>query len=332
MPLVRVKLSTNFPEWPLSRQTPGCTGQWGNCSFFINEEIAACDYWVVYEGLTQPETTCCPPENTLLITAEPSPVRKYDRRFMAQFAQVLTCQREIKHRRVISRQQALPWMIGCRYHKGTDKWSKEFTKDYDELAARPVVPKTKLLSVISSAKALTPGHQQRLEFVQRLKQHFRDEIDVYGRGIRDFEDKWDVIAPYKYHVALENSQFRDYWTEKLSDALLADAYPFYSGCPNIGDYFAADVLTRLDLDNPDKAIQTIESGMKAHRFEATVAPRADAARRVLDEYNLFPTLEKIVSRAEISLPAQRLSIKPEAGFSRTLSARIKSRLRGLITR
>ena len=330
MDLIRVKLSTNFPEWPLIRQTPGRTGLWGGCRFFINEEIDDCDYWVVFDGLAQPETIRCPPGNTLLITAEPPSVKSYDRRFTAQFAQVLTCQRKLKHRRATYSQQALPWMVGCLYHKDTGTWAKEYTKDYDELSALPLVPKTKLISVISSDKAFTPGHRQRLEFVQRLQQHFGDTIDVYGRGLRDFEDKWDVIAPYQYHVVLENGQFRDYWTEKLSDALLAGAYPFYNGCPNIGDYFADDVLTRLDIAAPEKAIRAIELGLRENRFEATVTSRRQAARRVLDEYNLFPTLEKMARMIDPTAPVQPVCIKPQAEFAATLSAKIKGRIHRLL--
>ncbi|MDQ2800823.1 MAG: glycosyltransferase family 10, partial [Armatimonadota bacterium] len=280
MSLIRVKLSTNFPELPLIRQTPGRAGVWGNCRFFINEPVEECDFWVVYEDVLQPETTRCPPENTLVIMGEPPSVRQYDRRFTAQFAQALTCRRAMKHPGAIYHQQALPWMVGWRYYRETSQWDTACTKDYDELAALPPIPKTRRLSVISSDKAFTPGHRQRLEFVHRLKQHFGDEIDVFGRGLRDFEDKWDVLAPYQYHVILENGQFPDYWTEKLSDALLAGAYPFYGGCPNIGDYFAGDVLTRRDISQPAQAIEAIVAGLDAHRFEATVAARAEAVRRI----------------------------------------------------
>ncbi len=37
--MIRVKLSTNFPDWPLIRQTPDRSGIWGDCRFFINEDI-----------------------------------------------------------------------------------------------------------------------------------------------------------------------------------------------------------------------------------------------------------------------------------------------------
>jgi len=330
--MIRIKLSTNFPEWPLIRQTPGRAGVWGNCRFFINEPVEECDYWVIYDDVVLPETTHCAPENTLLITSEPASVKTYPGRFTAQFAHVLTSQCGIKHAGAMLRQQALPWMIGCRYIKETGDWSEIYTKDYDELAVLTTGPKTKLLSVISSDKAMTEGHRQRLDFVRRLQEHFGERIDVFGRGLRPFEDKWDVLAPYKYHVTLENSAFPDYWTEKLSDTLLAGTYPFYSGCPNIGDYFGDAVLTRLDISDAPGALQAIERGMAEDRFEATVAARREAAQRLLDEYSLFPTLEKIILDTRRDAPARPLRIRPRSAFSGTLPARITGRVHRLLGR
>lgn len=46
---------------------------------------------------------------------------------------------------------------------------------------RQIYEKTKLVSMISSNKAMVPGHRKRLEFVQK----FRDQVDLYGRGFKD---------------------------------------------------------------------------------------------------------------------------------------------------
>ena len=333
--MIHIKLSTNFPEWPLIRQTPGRAGVWGDCRFFINEAVEECDYWVVYDDVVRPETTRCAPENTLLITGEPAPVKTYPARFTAQFAHVLTSQRGIKHAGALHRQQAMPWMVGRRYVQETGAWAEDDTKDYDELAAhtrggQAAVPKTKRLSVISSDKAITEGHRQRLAFARRLQEHFGDRIDVFGRGLRPFEDKWDALAPYKYHVALENGAFPDYWTEKLTDTLLAGAYPFYGGCPNIGDYFPDAVLTRLDISDAAGAIKAIEQGMAGNRFEETVDARREAATRLLDEYNLFPTLEKMIQDTRQALPARPIVVRPQSAFAGTLLLKVKGAARRLL--
>lgn len=250
--------------------------------------------------------------------------------FTAQFARVLTCQRGLRHAGAILRQQGLPWMVGCRYAQETGLWSGDYTKDYDELKALAPVPKARQLSVISSDKAQTPGHRRRLDFAARLREHFGDGIDVYGRGLRPFGDKWDVLTPYKYHVVLENGEYPDYWTEKLSDALLAGAYPFYAGCPNIGDYFPDGVLTLLDLDDPVGAIQAIERGMAGDRFEATEGDRRAAAARLLDEYNLFPTLEKLILDTRRETPARPVRLRPQSAFAGTFLSKAKMTVRRVL--
>ena len=330
--MIRVKLSTNFPEWPLIRQTPDRAGLWGECKFFINEEIDECDFWVVYDDVVRPETTRCPPSNTLLITGEPPSVKCYHPSYTAQFACVLTCQREIHHPNVITRQQALPWMIGCRYHRETKEWDKAYGKDYDELAQLQAVPKTKRLSVLSSDKAFTPGHARRLAFVKALQAYFGDEIDVFGRGIRDVEDKWDAIAPYKYHIVIENGQFPDYFTEKLTDAIFADAYPLYAGCPNIGDYFPKDALTVVDITDPAAGIQAICAAMETNRYESSREARQVAKKLLLNEYNLFPTLEAIISASSQIIPREKIRIQPQSHFSTTLLAKVKNVMRPYLKR
>ena len=328
--MIRVKLSTNFPEWPLIRQTPGRSGIWGDCRFSINEEIDECDFWVVYDDLMQPEKTRCPLGNTLLITAEPPSVKSYPRRFAAQFGHVLTCQRELKHPNVIFRQQALPWMIGCRYIQETKKWEQSYTKDYYELSAMPAVPKTKLLSVLSSNKAFTPGHAQRLAFVQALKQRFGSDIDVFGRGLRDVEDKWDAIAPYTYHVVIENGQFPDYWTEKLSDALLAGAYPLYAGCPNIGDYFPAKALTPLDISDFDAALAVIQAAMENEIYKSAQQESQAAKKLVLEKYNLFAVIDNFVRDLSRSAIPQKIIMQPSQRFVHHPVRTVKNILRRIL--
>ena len=325
--MIRVKLSTNFPEWPLIRQTPDRAGLWGECKFFINEEIDECDFWVVYDDVVRPETTRCPPSNTLLITGEPPSVKCYHPSYTAQFACVLTCQLEIHHPNVITRQQALPWMIGCRYHRETKEWDKAYGKDYDELAQLQAVPKTKRLSVLSSDKAFTPGHARRLAFVKALQAYFGDEIDVFGRGIRDVEDKGDAIALYKYHIVIENGQFPDYFTEKLTDAIFADAYPLYAGCPNIGDYFPKDALTVVDITDPAAGIQAICAAMETNRYESSREARQVAKKLLLNEYNLFPTLEAIILASSRTAPREMIQLRPQSRFSTTLLARVKNKVK-----
>ena len=306
--MIKIKLTTYSSEWDFLRQTPQNSGIFGNCQFFINQEVGDCDFWIVFEGLTEEEKTVCPKENTILITGEPPSIKKYSPKFVKQFGTVITCHRKMKHPNKIYSQQGLPWMVGGSFIKNQKQWLTEFTKSYDELKELQLPKKTKLLSVISSNKTMTKGHQKRLEFVNKLKEHFGEKIDVFGNGLNDFEDKWDVIAPYQYHIVIENCQQEDYWTEKLADCFLAESYPFYSGCPNIDDYFSKKAYTSINLDNPKDSIELIEKVIQNNFYENSLEELKNAKNLVLDKYNLFALINEFVLNKSSSKCSKELLI------------------------
>jgi hypothetical protein len=293
----QIKLTSNIPNWPWLRQTSGEKGIWKDCQFSIDNNTKECDWWIIYDGLTKGESAICSKENIILITAEPPSIKSYNSDFINQFGIIVTCQNQLKHPSVILRQQSLPWMVGIKFVLGRKDQPKIFSKNYDELK-RTNLHKTKLISVISSSKNSTPGHRARLKFIEELKKHFGDKIDVFGRGTNEISDKWDCIAPYKYHIVLENSTFNNYWTEKLSDAFLAQAFPIYYGCQNILDYFPINSLSQIDIDDPKKSIQTIENAMGKDFFEKFKENVLISKDLVLDKYQLFPNICDIINQIE----------------------------------
>ncbi len=97
--------------------------------------------------------------------------------------------------------------------------------------------KTMALSTICSNKQLTQGHKARLDFLEDLNQHLGSDFSMYGYGRTPVVDKWDALWPYHYHLVVENTCIKDYWSEKLADAFLAFCMPIVWGCTNLNDYF-----------------------------------------------------------------------------------------------
>lgn len=325
--MLRVKLTTTFPDWPLERQTPGCSGVWGNCRFFVNETVDECDAWVVYDGLPCAETTRCPPESTLLITGEPPAIHRYRPTFVKQFAAVMTCQSGLRHPRIIC-QQAQPWHAGVWRDQG-DK--ARF--DYDSFARMGSPTKSKLISVVCSDKQMVPGHRRRIAFVRQLHRHFGDRLDVFGRGFNPINDKWDAIAPYRYHVTLENTRLTDYWTEKLADAYLGQAYPLYFGCPNLERYFPAESFTPIDPWRATDSIRTIEQVISQQIYEERSAALRDARRLVLDCYNLFAVIAQYFQGQDSQRrPVPKITLIPEAEYRRSRTPESIRRIRAVAKR
>lgn len=308
--MVKVKLTTNF-VMPLERQTKNRSSKWGDCRFYINQDVTECDFWVVYEGLKKEDQTVCPKKNTIFITAEPPAVRKYSDRFLKQFDCVITCDRSITHTNPIFQQQGLPWHIGRRQE---ENGRLSFSNVYDEMKTINSFQKDKEISVISSAKDITFGHRKRIAFINFINEYFNDKINIFGRGFHDIGDKWDAIADYKYHVVIENSSFDDYWTEKLSDAFLGGAYPIYYGCPNINDYFSPDSLTSIDINNFEESISIIKKTIKKQQYEKSVEAINKARDLVLDKYNLFSLISELCDKTKSISRKNQITLYPEKYF------------------
>ncbi|MDB2522374.1 glycosyltransferase family 10 [Planktomarina temperata] len=82
------------------------------------------------------------------------------------------------------------------------------------------------------------------EFFHPNKQDFlKEEIVFYV--VRDhivacnvsMDDKLESLRDYRFHIAIENSSYDGYFTEKITDCFLAGTYPIYYGCKNLDQYF-----------------------------------------------------------------------------------------------
>jgi hypothetical protein len=169
---------------------------------------------------------------------------------------------------------------------------------------------------VVSAKRFTAGHRKRLDFLARLRNRFGPRLDVFGRGIRDIEDKWEALREYKYHIVLENTSCRDYWTEKLADAFLAYCYPVYFGCTNIADYFDPNAMSVIDIEQPDAALALIDRVFASSVYERHAADIAAARRKVMDTYNVFAVIANLIeSMHSKQAEKQVVSLKPSSAFA-----------------
>lgn len=296
----------------MHRQTPGhrLTSQDGRYEFCLDNSIEEADFWVVQgKGVRQAQTCRVAPQNTILLTTEPHAVLVYPKRYTRQFGRVISCQHQMHGDNVEYGPAILPWFVG---YKSDGRGGYIFSEDYDSLC-RPTDPKekTKLLSVITSNKAFTRGHLDRIKFVERLKARFGEQVDVFGRGFRPFDDKMDVLRPYKYTVVIENSSEPYYWTEKISDCYLAGTFPIYHGCTNLDEYFRRDAYVPIDIRQPEEALQTISDVVfRYHRYEMSVAILEQMKQKVLNEYNMFEYVARLCDQMNPDAPKQQLTIEP----------------------
>ena len=290
------------------RQLPGGSARVGCCEFSFDQDDRDYDWLVVYDDLSplsgekfsaRREILACPPENTVLVTAEPSSIKCYSSDFCAQFGLVITHHQPwaIRHRNLKYSQTSYPWFYG----RGEQR-----LLSYDEIHAHPPLDKNQLISTICSAR-LNPATLQgaRIEFTEKLQEAI-PEMVRFGKGVRELDDKAEVLDGFRYHVTIENDVARHYFTEKLVDAFLGLSLPFYYGCPNAADYFPADSFIPIDIFDFEGSLRTIEQAIAEDAYEQRLEALKEARRRVLEEYNIFAMLAKeIESRQDgpISRPA-----------------------------
>ena len=111
---------------------------------------------------------------------------------------------------------------------------------------RRIYSKTKLISMIASSKGWIQGHQNRLQWVERLE----DKVDLFGTGRpNELVSKEDGLRDYMFSVSIENDDSDAYFTEKLTDNFVMGTVPVYWGSRKVIDkYFDARGVIFLEDD------------------------------------------------------------------------------------
>jgi len=311
-----VKVTTGHPDWTFEYQSPQSEGVWGDYRFIANSDLDECDFWVVCDTLYESQRAFCAPEHVVLVTWEPETVQTYPPSYTHQFASVITTQEQIRHRSLTLSQTGLTWRVG---------------RTYDQLKRGEIIHKPKALSIISSDKQFTEGHKKRYDLAIKLKNHFGDQAELFGRGIQDFDEKWDVLAPYRYSLALENVPSPHWITEKLSDCFLTETFPLYHGAPNAGDYYPQESFSQIDLYNFEETVSRIESILSDDsHYERHRSAVIEAKHKLLDFHNIYPLLARHLGAMKNAPRKQRLRLRPLDECS--LIRRAKKTLRPFIRR
>lgn len=273
------------------------TNTLGDVRFYVNDSSKIdVDYWFVLDDLQQStEFAFVDRRNIFHLTAEVAyPVGYFDsadkQSFLDQFAFIYTCH-DISHDNVQFEPPFLPWMINSNH--GPHIYA-ESERNVEWLRQLKSTEKNKKLSVICSSKVYTADHLLRYKFVSRLKEYFGDDLDWYGNGVNPVQTKWEAIAPYKYHIVLENRSRNNVITEKIYDSYLGMAYPIYWGAPNLRQYFPPNAFVEIDVYDFNTSVKTIEEILVSGLCESRRMELLACKELVLDKYNLFKRIGDLV--------------------------------------
>jgi hypothetical protein len=291
--------------------------QWRDVEFVYNPANGEFDGVVVWQSvapLERPYILKAPPSRMLLAILEPPDVLTLPDGYTRQFAAVLGPDPAVRCDRRFLR-------------SGGHHWFVELTAS--EALEAPIVDKQRLISAVVSAKTDTRGHRRRLALMHALKEHFGDRLDWYGRGIRDLGDrKLNALADYRYHVVFENGAWPHYWTEKIADAFVANALPFYWGDPRLAESFDPASFVPIDTDDPTGTIATMERALKEDWWTQRQSALAEARLRVVQDFHPFQVWLDCLNELPAT-PAREVTIQPFDRFLFSFTQRVRLKVRRL---
>jgi hypothetical protein len=282
--MTRVNILKNWDYPDLLQQTPGNTGIWEDVEFTVDGTQAA-DYVIVLNHPMQDSAVTCPPSHVWAIMQEPptdfhKPLHRCD----PGYARIYTTDTDLKGRRYVQSQPALPWHIN---------------RSYDFLKTVEAPSKTGEISWVTSNLTNIQGHRDRMAFLEAIRGKL--EFDLFGRGFSLVEDKWQAIAPYQYGIAVENYSNPYYWSEKIADCFLGWSMPIYYGCTRITDYFPAESMVLIDIYRPEDALERIRKAVHAGRWQKNLDAIHFAREQVLEHYQFFPFVARQIEKEKRAL-------------------------------
>ena len=107
--------------------------------------------------------------------------------------------------------------------------------------------------------------------------------------------KIDVFSPSQFGVAIENTQHRGYFTEKILDLFLLKSVPIYWGCTNIVYFFNTDgIIIVNSVDDIIHAINVLDKNSYDIVFKKAVEENYQTAKKYVDyEQNIVDYITKV---------------------------------------
>jgi hypothetical protein len=181
------------------------------------------------------------------------------------------------------------------------------SKSYNELNSETISKDESLSLVISSVlsdKYSDPGHIRRIDFMKFVEGKGDIKLDIYGgdkflwknyKGTLPYHQKDKALFPYKYTFNCENFSIKNYYTEKIIDAILSECLIFYSGCYNAREFIDDRAFVYLELSNFEQDYQTIKRVIAEDWWSQRIEYIREAKKKILNELQFFPRLQKLLN-------------------------------------
>ena len=289
------------PVSGLERQEPPSEG----VSWVYSTEPQEAD-WHVVRGVRDRLLIPNSSDRTVFILGEPPEVLKYDRSVLLSYGHVLGPRfrylgRLPNHRHVGG---LLPWRLGLPGIESS--MTAEKSLSFDQLCALEPPPGDRITMLVSD-KADTALQVARLRFRDYLA-HRLPELEVFGRGSAEVKDSLTVFRRGSFHIAVENSVHPGYWTEKLSDPLIAWNYVAYGGHRKNLPSIHANSSLRINPFAPEKSYRKICSWRSRILDHGSIESRREAREVILYQANFHAQVLRFIAAARVRTESGKYSL------------------------
>jgi hypothetical protein len=161
----------------------------------------------------------------------------------------------------------------------------------------PLPEKKFSVSMLISEKRWLPGHIFRHEVFHRLPATFAGSIPIVKHVAPPHltcGPRAQMIAASQYCIAIENSQWPGYFTEKILDCFLTRTIPLYWGCPTIDQYFNMDGVLRFQTY---EELAQILSTLTPESYAQRAVAIEDNYQRASEYWDVCSRISHVISRS-----------------------------------
>ena len=184
------------------------------------------------------------------------------------------------------------------FTESTDHYSFYLDNDF---------PKKRRMSIISSNYGHKFNYIKRHALFKGLLDTDLD-IDFYGRRW-ELDDprykgapynKSEAIVDYEYSIAIENSSYDNYVTEKFFDLAVCNTVPIYYGAPNIADVYPKESFIEIDFSGPiEKTVEQITDIYHNDNYQQRLPHVLQAKELYYTKYNIFNFVQQLIEEGKI---------------------------------
>jgi len=286
-----VNIVSRVPSQLWEREVP----EFSPLEFVHTSEPVRADIHVIYGmrgRLVVPNTQ----KNTMFVASEPPEIREYNLATLREYGAVLApgfeYLRPLPNLSEIS--SVAPWWVGAsaggRVHYQEIGEAISLQRSTLESGFSPTED---TVSVIISSKSKTELQQQRLRLVDFLERKLPG-LRVFGEGRTPIRDKAEVLLKSRYHLAVENSMHKNYWTEKLADPVLMGNVVFYGGHPSYRKNFNPSSVIAIDPNDLDGTYRIIQDSVDRGIWKKTEKARSHNRGRILNSLSFHRELAAFI--------------------------------------